>query len=327
MKIGNKKDLAEFFIENGFDIDLPEFDEKIFDFNLYYKRYNSSITAPVAQICLDYQHTIYKIFCIIKYGVDDIRKLSKKEKNKLEVVFSVKDGSSNIFNILPDFKDLIESLPDNYKCILIALFLILTTGCLSLTAILKYKEKIKEAELNLNEKELELEYKKNRNLHATIRDLIDKLWGIKTNYPFLPKILNEVYSYQKSTISNLIDMDEDVIFNSVPTNTSSLKEYKKKLRSLENQESEITKQITDEFLLISIQATKPYFIKVRNDAYGLLDVYYDSKSMPNKQVKKCGKSIMDQKDVYIKATLNVTMKKNIIKKAFIAKIIQIFEKK
>lgn len=326
MKIDNKKDLADFFIENGFDIELPDFNENIFDFNLYYKKYEQSIVAPVAHICIDYQQTIYKIFCIIKYGTDDMRRLSKEEKDRLEVVFSVKKGSSNILNILPDFKDLIETLPPNYKCFLIALLIIATTGYFSLTALLKYKENIRMKELDLKEKELDLEAKKNKNMHETIRLLIEKLLEFKAFYPFLSNALNELYFYQKSTMSNIIDMKEDVIFNSEQEKIQLLKKYRKDISALERQGEEVTKQLTDKFQLISINATTPYFVKLKNDTYGYLDVYYDSKSMPQKQAKQCGKCIVQQKNVYIEVNLNVVVRKNKIKKAFLAKIIKVSEK-
>lgn len=325
MKIENKTDLANFFIENGFDIELPDFNKNIFDFNLHYKKHEQAIISPVAHICIEYQKAIYKIFCIIKYETDDIRKLSKEEKDRLEVVFSVKKGSSSILNVLPDFKDLIENLPPNYKCFLIALFIIVTTGYFSLTALLKYKERIKIKELDLKEKELNLEAQKNKNMYKTIRALIEKLLEFKECYPLLSKALNEVYCYQKSTISNIIDIKEDVIFNSEKEKIPFLKKYKKDLCALERQEEDVVKQITGKFLLTSIQATKPYFVTLKNDTYGSLAVFYDSKTMSQKQVKQCGKNIVQQKNVYIEATLNVVMRKNKIKKAFLSKIIKVSE--
>lgn len=67
-------------------------------------KFKQSITPTVMKGFIDLQGMIYKSYAVAKYGTPDTRKLSKQERDELELKIVVEDGSS-IFKV--DFQELL----------------------------------------------------------------------------------------------------------------------------------------------------------------------------------------------------------------------------
>lgn len=65
-------------------------------FKLSGKKFNKSLTPSVMKGFVDMQHQINKSYALVKYGIPDPRKLSKEEKEALEIEVTVEQGSSLI---------------------------------------------------------------------------------------------------------------------------------------------------------------------------------------------------------------------------------------
>lgn len=65
------------------------------ELNIKGGRYHSSLPTSVMDGFVQFQNDVYLAFALIKYGVADLRKLSATEKQGLELVFEIKEGSTD----------------------------------------------------------------------------------------------------------------------------------------------------------------------------------------------------------------------------------------
>jgi hypothetical protein len=68
-------------------------------------KFDATITPPVMKSFLELQNLVYKSYAIAQYDTDDTRKLSSAEREELEILIKVEEGSS-IFEI--DFQGVLE---------------------------------------------------------------------------------------------------------------------------------------------------------------------------------------------------------------------------
>ena len=59
-------------------------------------KYKATLNTDMMSSVILLQQTIYRLYAFFKYNSPDARKLSKKDKEKLEIIITVSEGSSKI---------------------------------------------------------------------------------------------------------------------------------------------------------------------------------------------------------------------------------------
>lgn len=172
--INNESDvykLLEILSDKSFD--MTKLDNLNVDFNgwpilqvrMVGTQFNSSITAPVMKAFLELQKSLYRSFATAKYGVPSPAKLSKDEKQMLELIIKVEEGSSK-FKI--DLQQLLENTCKNLvgkmesKHILIAVLSIavLYFGDSAYKNYLDNRKEIRQQEIKNDEQKATLDHLK-----------------------------------------------------------------------------------------------------------------------------------------------------------------------
>lgn len=101
--------------------------------------YNSTVTGTVSRAIWELQQEIYRAVASTIYGVDSIKKLSKADLDRYNLVITVSQGSSGflgeISTLLNSLKDSISSMDSKHKLILfLGAVVVITTG-LGLTKV------------------------------------------------------------------------------------------------------------------------------------------------------------------------------------------------
>ena len=129
------------------------------NFNMHLEglKYHQSITPSVMKGMLDVQHEIYKAYTIARYNHLDSKTLTKEEREQMEMVVSVRDGSSNYdLNIQELATKLIEMVGDKMEpehvLIGVISFGLLYFGKSAFTHYLDHRANIRGAELDQKEK-------------------------------------------------------------------------------------------------------------------------------------------------------------------------------
>lgn len=120
------------------------------------EKFDASITPPVMKSFLELQNLVYKSYAIAQFGTDDTRKLSKEERDELEIQVKVEEGSS-IFEI--DFQGVlekfaekaVETMPPELLAITILGLGVLWVGKASYSAYLDHRKEIRMAEVKSEE--------------------------------------------------------------------------------------------------------------------------------------------------------------------------------
>ncbi|MBD3612533.1 MAG: hypothetical protein HUJ13_09030 [Hydrogenovibrio crunogenus] len=72
--------------------------------------FHGTITPSIMKVFIEFQKAIYKSYAQAKYNTDNINKLTKQEKQDLEIVIKVEEGSS-IFDV--DAQEILEKMAVN----------------------------------------------------------------------------------------------------------------------------------------------------------------------------------------------------------------------
>lgn len=119
IKISSLEDIEGLFkrIEGGEDVSIDRLEFDLFNsvnFKIYGdpKRYNGTLPASLAQGLCEFQTEIYKVFTLIKYKTDNLQRLTTKDKEQAEIIFSVDEGCTDI---VAAFTDLFKAFGDAFE--------------------------------------------------------------------------------------------------------------------------------------------------------------------------------------------------------------------
>ncbi|MEN4974046.1 hypothetical protein ABEH62_09215 [Pantoea eucalypti] len=119
IKINKLDDIESLFkrIEDGEEISIDMLKFELFNsvnFKIYGdpKRYNGTLPASLAQGLCEFQTEIYKVFTLIKYKTDNLQRLTTKDKEEAEIIFSVDEGCTDI---AAAFADLFKAFGDAFE--------------------------------------------------------------------------------------------------------------------------------------------------------------------------------------------------------------------
>ncbi|EOI5715339.1 hypothetical protein [Cronobacter dublinensis] len=119
IELSSLEDIESLFlrIESGEEITIERLRFELFNsvnFKIYGdpKRYNGTLPASLAQGLCEFQTEIYKVFTLIKYKTDNLQRLTVKDKEEAEIIFSIDEGCTDI---LAAFTDLIKAFGDAFE--------------------------------------------------------------------------------------------------------------------------------------------------------------------------------------------------------------------
>ncbi|ELY3597510.1 hypothetical protein SMX45_002735 [Cronobacter turicensis] len=119
IELSSLEDIESLFlrIESGEEITIERLRFDLFNsvnFKIYGdpKRYNGTLPASLAQGLCEFQTEIYKVFTLIKYKTDNLQRLTVKDKEEAEIIFSIDEGCTDI---LAAFTDLIKAFGDAFE--------------------------------------------------------------------------------------------------------------------------------------------------------------------------------------------------------------------
>ena len=118
--------LQNFIDDNNINIqDVFKNNRDIFKLQFRYKKFNKSVNAGAAKTVLDYQKFIYKLAAYMKYKTTDIRKLTKKDKEILEIPFEVNEGSSDFLaDLVKYFKEVLDMIPEEQRAMVFIILIV-----------------------------------------------------------------------------------------------------------------------------------------------------------------------------------------------------------
>lgn len=248
-KIAPYKVLQDFVDDKDIDIDAVLKNAELFHFDLYYKKYRCSVNSSAAKIIVDSQTLIYRLGALLKYNTTDIRRLSKAEKQRLEVPFEVKEGSTEISaEIIQQAKEIIEMVPENMRGWVIITLIICFFG----NAIFKRWQEQKDKD---GDKDL-------------VRAAIDKLGESNS------RMADLVRDYERSSFSNLEDFGDDITFQGENYTYDELKEIRRKRFPRKKATKPEAKRIDGIYRVVSINLEQK-FINIKNGD-DVEKVFYDA---------------------------------------------------
>ncbi|AKH37352.1 MULTISPECIES: hypothetical protein [Nitrosomonas] len=118
-------------------------DWPVFNLTIEGRDFHGTIPTRIMPSIMDLQKEIHRLYCKAKYRTEDIRKLTQDEKDQLELVVSVKPGSSNFFTEL--FNALNEVIKNSNMDGTQALILVLGIGMM-ITSVVCWKEWVQSKE-------------------------------------------------------------------------------------------------------------------------------------------------------------------------------------
>lgn len=130
----------------------------IFDITIEGKDFNGTIPTRIMPPILDLQKEIFKVYCRAKYGTEDIRKLTHGEKEILELVVSIKPGSTKfITNLFCFLNEIVKNtnMNGNQAVLLLVGVALLITSSVAWKdwLILKERQHASDTTVQLSEQE------------------------------------------------------------------------------------------------------------------------------------------------------------------------------
>jgi hypothetical protein len=178
------------------------------------EKFDATITPPVMKSFLELQNLVYKSYAIAQYDTDDTRKLSSDEREELEILVKVEEGSS-IFEI--DFQGVLEKFAqkaaETMSPELIAITVIglgvLWVGKASYGAYLDYRKEVRLGEAKTEEQRNILETMRQSSKEETRRmELMTKLL---VREPKLEEVSRQAYDSKTEMLKGFATADEATV--------------------------------------------------------------------------------------------------------------------
>lgn len=129
------------------------------------QQFNSSITAPIMKAFLELQTSLYRSFATVKYGIPNPAKLSKDEKQMLELIVKVEEGSSKYKIDLQQLfentcKNLVDKMEPKHILIAVLSIAVLYFGDSAYKNYLDNRKEIRQLEIKDDEQKATLNHLK-----------------------------------------------------------------------------------------------------------------------------------------------------------------------
>ncbi|EJZ1347701.1 hypothetical protein OGK12_005494, partial [Escherichia coli] len=136
-------------------------------------RYNGTLPSSLAQGLCEFQTEIYKVFTLIKYKTDNLQRLTGKDKDEAEIIFTINEGCTDILAALTElfeafgkaFEKVTHGMSPSQKTLCFLFAVTVIGGAWVGTS---YLEKKAEVEVKQEETKLEEAKIKSENERMTI---------------------------------------------------------------------------------------------------------------------------------------------------------------
>ncbi|WP_409264697.1 hypothetical protein [Pseudomonas sp. KCJK9000] len=177
-------------------------------------KFESSITPSVMKSFIELQNVIYKSYAIAQYDTEDTRRLSKEERDELEIEVKVEEGSS-IFEV--DFQDVLikfaekagETMPPELMVVTILGLGVLWAGKTSYAAYLNYRKDVRAAEAKTEEQRDSLSTIEALSKQETAR--LEVLNRLLVSQPRLESVSRQVYDTRNEMLKGFATADEATV--------------------------------------------------------------------------------------------------------------------
>ncbi|MBL3601608.1 MAG: hypothetical protein JMN25_17380 [gamma proteobacterium endosymbiont of Lamellibrachia anaximandri] len=149
---------------------------------------------------LDLQRELHKAHCVLRYGTDNLRKLTQEDRDRLEIVVKIEEGSS-VFTA-EFWKELNETvklamndMESKHKLILIISLALAVSAPVSWKLWLSTQERMKELEVSVQLEELE-------------NERIKLLTRAQKSYADVKKVTEGVDGFRNHTLQRLHPEDQ-----------------------------------------------------------------------------------------------------------------------
>jgi len=171
----------------------------VFNIRIKGKDFDGSIPTRIMPTLLDLQAEVNKLYCVSRYGDPDTRKLTKKDREQLELIIKVDKGSSIYETFLQDpfykiLQDAVQRMPPEYLLIIVISFGILATGSFAWKNWLK-------AQSEKNELNYQIEMSK------TEKEKIEIIANATTLAPEIKSLTQGINELRRDMVSKLKDKD------------------------------------------------------------------------------------------------------------------------
>lgn len=240
------------FIEDKY-IDVDDFiseNPNLFHCQIYYKKYNQSVNGAAAKVIYEYQKFIYNLASYVTFGKKDARCLTKENKQKLEVVFSVNSGSSDLrTDFINQVKGVLNMIPESQRA---KVFIACILFFFSYLGYSKY-----------------IDYQKNRDDNSLMERVAEKLATKDA------QLLEIIKNSEKPILNTLPEIDETLVYQGTSYDSEDFKKIKnakyprirseKKLASLEGNFVVTQINIKKHYILIEDENEEPKKILYNDD--------------------------------------------------------------
>ena len=290
------EDIIEFLVKNNFSLEgIENVSTPVLTFKA--DEYDLCIDANVANCLMQYQETVYRTYCLGKYGSNNIRRLTPEEKEQLSLKFKIKEGSTEYIAEAKGFMSMIlESLPEEHR--IWAVLIVSCTFSAGLGSYLYYKYKASR----LNQETFIKEQDNNRLA-------IKKLAEIAQGNQMAAKATEIAMENEKEIINSLEKTESSF--------TVSGKKYlKTEIKNLSREYSQKEETIPKAYLVkgifrvTAITVENPYKITVENSTEGTFTANYDPKFFSQSVLNAARQGLENRKPIYFDITLNVLEENN-----------------
>lgn len=178
------------------------------------EKFDATITPPVMKSFLELQNLVYKSYAIAQYDTDDTRKLSKEEREELEIQVKVEEGSS-IFEV--DFQGVlekfaekaVETMPPEILAVTIIGLGVLWVGKTSYASYLDHRKEIRLAEVKSEEQREMLNTMQLNSKEETKR--AELLTRLVVKQPSLEAVSRQAYDAKTEMLKGFATADEATV--------------------------------------------------------------------------------------------------------------------
>lgn len=178
------------------------------------EKFDGTITPTVMKSFLELQNLVYRSYAIAQYGTDDTRKLSKEERDELEIEVKVEEGSS-IFEV--DFQDVLvkfatkaaEQMTPEMIAVTVLGLGVLWAGKTTYAAYLNNRREIRQAESKTEEQRDMLQSIERLSKQETERlKIIDNMM---LRQPALAQVGSQAYDTQTEMLRGFASAEQATV--------------------------------------------------------------------------------------------------------------------
>lgn len=178
------------------------------------EKFHSSLTPSVMKSFIELQNLVYKSYAIAQYDTEDTRRLSKDERDELEIEVKVEEGSA-IFEI--DLQEVLikfaekagDTMPPELVVATVLGLGVLWAGKTSYTAYLNYRKDIRATEAKTEEQQNVLSSVEALSKQETAR--LETLTKLLIQQPKLQTVNREAYDTRTEMLRGFSTADEATV--------------------------------------------------------------------------------------------------------------------